>query len=252
MSLTNYGGGWISSLWFRGDLEGTQFAVDIPNMTVRISITSKGLDSLSGAFAENLGRTSATFFSGSFHCGVVAGQFPPPESFSCPIVPPEYFFYDPREGNLLLDVQIFAGNTTTNFCIGSQFGCIRPWFDVWDRPDDSVASVYSPNVGSSTGVVASTGLASDFGIFPNPHLVASQSTNVSDAITLSWPRFPQSFVLQRSPSLTSQANWQPVTSGIVTSPDGYVQTLIVPAQNGSELRTEYFRLVSPTKTPSQP
>jgi hypothetical protein len=241
MALTNYGHGWLDGFWFIGDRLGKSlFAFRIPSMQVTVSTTTRGPDNLSPVFEENTGTNQVTVFSGAFEGILVGGSTP---DFGFNIRFSKYYVYDPKSGNLLVDIRILAGNTSTNIC--DQFGrCIPPFFDA-ESADDSVASVYSPSVFSGTGSVQTIGLRTEVSLQFNSHLEITRTNSAFNSALLRWSTFPRSFVLQRATGLGAQPDWQPVTSEIETSPDGYIRMFTVFGPTNAGSFGQYFRLVSP-------
>src|SRR5437773_216873 len=100
------GGGYITALGYRLDsrCQGAE-GQTIPSFQIDLSTTSKGPDSLSPVFAENVGPDdmvvrgpSQVFLLG----GCASGM---PQSFTAFVSLDHPFFYNPRTGNLLLDIR---------------------------------------------------------------------------------------------------------------------------------------------------
>src|SRR5438034_2414348 len=54
--LTNFGGGWIKDIYFRGDGSGGNgWFASFPSVQFNLSTTARGPDNLSSVFAENVG-----------------------------------------------------------------------------------------------------------------------------------------------------------------------------------------------------
>src|SRR5947199_10878 len=70
--LTNFGGGWILGILFRGDRYA--WAVTFPSVQFNFSTTARGPDNLSSVFAENVGADDAVVFKGSLYAGAFAGM----------------------------------------------------------------------------------------------------------------------------------------------------------------------------------
>src|SRR2546422_337395 len=70
-SLTNYGGGWVAQIVFRGDAtNGTQVEVNM-KIQVNFSTTLRGPDQLSPVFADNVGADDTVVFSGNLQTEVL-------------------------------------------------------------------------------------------------------------------------------------------------------------------------------------
>src|SRR5262245_39192527 len=177
--LTNFGGGWVKNILFRGDAtNGTSFGVKIPNLKVNLSTTTRSPDELSTGFAENVGADDTTVFAGYLETAASGGHAPGPEPFSFLIPLTNLFFYDPTQGNLLLDIRVFQGNTNLS---------AAPRLDACIRTNDSVSSVLWADVNASTGLVQSVGLVTEFNVWPNPKLSIRQQ---SASVALIWPANP--------------------------------------------------------------
>lgn len=231
-ALTNYGGGWMSEILFRGDAtNGEGVSVKIPNLQVNLSTTQRGPDELSPAFAENIGADDKVVFSGYLQASGGGGHRAGPEAFSFWIHLSNLFFYNPAFGNLLLDMTILQGDTN-NAPIGN-------FLDACNTAGDSVSRVYWGSATASTGLVDTVGLVTWLSFWPNPRLVAQKDTN---SVALAWPANPNFFVLQSNANLSAQSQWQTVTEGIETVSNGYVKTFNVPLDSAG--KEAYFRLLS--------
>src|SRR5262249_43189347 len=155
---------------------GTGWSVSFPDVEVRISTTQRGPDQLSTVFDENVGADDTVVYSGPLTGTASGGQFWATNKFGLGFVFAHQFLYDPRIGNLLFDLRILTPNTNTQLC-NHEPSCWIPLMDAWDRTNDTVSSVYSSSVFSSTGVVQSLGLATVLLTWPNPQLLIDLSTN---------------------------------------------------------------------------
>jgi hypothetical protein len=187
-------GGWITDLFFRAEAHSCAFFATVSNVQIHLSTTQRPPDGLSPVFGENTGPDDTLVFSGSFTVGsesCMAGTEPfDPDHVALST----NFWYDPRAGNLLLDVTVFQGVS----------GLIPP-FDAVDIDGDSVSRVYAGSVNATSGTTDTIGLVTLFGIAPIPALIAYTATNY---IAIRWPTVPAGFVLQQSASLGSGALWQ--------------------------------------------
>ena len=237
--LRNFRGGWLSFIDFRGDgTNGTQRGVKIPGIQVNVSTSQRGPDELSEVFAGNIGTDDMVVFAGSLQTYIIGGNQGSPVSFSSFQIPfSKLFYYDPTAGNLLLDIRVTQGDTNPVIC--NIDVCTEPRIDAWNRTNDSVSRVLWGDVNSSTGVVDSVGLVTQFFFWPNPKLNIQLQTN---SVDLWWPANPTSFVFQTSQNLSPQTQWQSVTNDIVRS--NAINTYKVFLDSAGT--AAYFRLVSTT------
>lgn len=109
----------ITGLMFRPDvLGGDPFDATIPDIEIRLSTTAQAVDGLSLTFANNIGPDETTVFSGALSLSSAdTGPVLPavPKDFDINIVFDAGFTYDPLLGNLLLDIFVFDGASTTAF-----------------------------------------------------------------------------------------------------------------------------------------
>src|SRR5262249_55470181 len=122
----------------------------LPSVQVDLSTTAKGGDGLSTVFSENVGTDDAIVFP--------RGPLPLRGTYEAtdtiiPLSTP--FFYDPRAGNLLLDVRNFGGGMTS-------------YLRANNAPDDTVSSVWSLSVDAPNGLAESRGLVTVFNVTPVP------------------------------------------------------------------------------------
>ena len=235
--LSNFGGGWLFDVVFRGDAtNGTQTAPELPSMQLNVSTTQRGPDQLSSVFSDNVGPDDTIVRSGSFSSLLIGGHRQGPEGWGYLIgFSKKLFFYNPTTGNLLLDFRIFQGNTN---------GSIQPVFDAVNVTNDSVSRVLWGDVNSPTGLVETIGLPTQLFLWPNPKLSVQLRTN---SLVISWPypgplSAPLQTVLQSSPSLVPQAQWQAITTGIVMT--NFVSYYTIPLETAGA--AAYFRLLSTT------
>ena len=73
--LTNFGGGWIKDIFFRGDGSGGNgWFANFPSVQFNLSTTARGPDNLSSVFAENLGADDAVVLKSSLNVVVFGGR----------------------------------------------------------------------------------------------------------------------------------------------------------------------------------
>src|SRR2546421_554804 len=111
--LTNFGGGWLFDIVFRGDAtNGTQAGLEMPSVQVNVSTTQRGVDELRPVFSDNVGPDDTVVRSGRLSSLLIGGHDGGgPEEWVFLIGFSNIFFYNPTAGNLLLDVRVFQGNT---------------------------------------------------------------------------------------------------------------------------------------------
>ena len=127
-----------------------------------LSTTQKSPDGLSRAFAENIGpdqtlvlpRGNGTSFSGSSGGGVGPAPFFTRLQFAQP------FFYDPKAGNLLLDMRSYGAHY-------EQFVSVRP-LDAAREVGDGVSMVWVEDVDSPNGTLGTEGYIIRFEYTPVP------------------------------------------------------------------------------------
>lgn len=148
-------GGYIHGLRF--DIAdsvdgGRPFLATLPAIQINLSTTSRAVDGLSAVFSENVGADntvvlglSALTLSDSQRGGAdIIITFTTP------------FFYDPRAGNLLMDVFNFGGGVSSPFNGNSS-------------SSDTTSSVFSTgSVQDATGYVNTGGLVTVFTVTPIP------------------------------------------------------------------------------------
>jgi hypothetical protein len=158
----------ITGIDFRPDATfGSAFSNTIPSIQIDLSTTPSAVDALSLTFANNVGVDDVSVFPdgplslSSADTGPIGG----PEAFDIHIQFTTPFLYDPVSGNLLLDVRVFDGASTTQF-------------DAANSGSDAVSRVYTigNGVGSATANGAdSIGLVTQFD-FSDPTSVPEPSS----------------------------------------------------------------------------
>jgi len=148
------GSGTITEVRFRQDGGGSAFgATLISGVTITLSSSSNGPDTLSATFATNIGADVTTVFSGGLTLSSAASAaVPRPFDIVIPLQTP--FYFDATAGkNLLLDVTIPTCPTTTQF-------------DSENPSGDSVSRVFAGSSGAASGTADSFGLVTQFTISP--------------------------------------------------------------------------------------
>jgi hypothetical protein len=151
--------GWIRGLAFRVD--GSPggggmpfFGKTLPNVQINLSTTLRQPDSLTPVFADNVGFNDTIVRSGPLS---IQGSItsPGPNSFDIGIPLTTPFFYNPAQGNLLLEVRNFMGTSTSPF-------------DAVNTSGDSVSTLFASGADSTFGNVSTIGLVTWFTIDPVP------------------------------------------------------------------------------------
>ena len=226
------GGGWVYSILYRGDPFLTRsFGIAIPRIQLNLSTVTRSESELSGSFDENTGPDDAVALGPrSLTFAIVGGNG---QSGFAGFNLNHPFFYDPDQGNLLLDYRVYQGGPAVPLFLGGDR------LDAFDRLGDGVSSVFAYGQGLPTsGDVTSLGLATLFIIAPMPKITISlQSSNV----LLRYAYRPPGFILQQSAVLGSGASWQPVIGPAITNGAEKVVTLPLDVAT----RARFFRLVLP-------
>jgi hypothetical protein len=130
----------ISDITFREAFGSTAgIDVNLANVQIDLSTSSKSPDGLTSNFAANIGTDDSVVFSGPLHFY---------ETDGLKITLQKPFLYDPRRGNLLLDVRNFVTTGPPPFGFwGLQFE---------SQVGDTVSSVSALNVNSDTATSTST------------------------------------------------------------------------------------------------
>lgn len=157
------GGGYIATVSFRVDAtSGHSFMATIPTIQLSFSTTTRAADGLSAIFSENIGPDVFTVLGpGSVELsGAGGGGF---TGFHVSFIfDSNPFFYNPADGNLLLDFQIFDGlrnGTPPGIAI----------LDAFMVSGDGISSVYGSGATMpSSGLASTVGLATALRIIPVP------------------------------------------------------------------------------------
>jgi len=152
-------------MWLReNDTGGFGFAHG-PTIQINMSTTSKGPDSLSPVFVENVGLNETvvdtqTFIEGGFSSGVSPQPFATEFNFTQP------FSYDPKSGNLLVEIRNYGGFYMPGIGVASM--------DAVDLPNDGVSILVGDFPDSASGSFFSRGFVMrlDYNIVPEPSSLA--------------------------------------------------------------------------------
>ena len=226
-SISN--GGTILLIVFRknGDSSRTS-AQTISNLQVNLSTTEKRPDSLSLVFAENVGGDDTIVFGPGRRELVGSGGPDEPEIFDVFIGFRSTFFYDPRAGNLLLDIRNYSGSVSD----GELFR-----LDGHDATNDSISSIFGGSDRASQ--VSSFGFVTLFSTFPVPEVAIFLQ---SGTLLIRWAHRAGNYILEQSPAIGSGANWQPAGGTVGTN--GFYKEVTLPLDPNAGAR--FFRLVLPS------
>jgi hypothetical protein len=187
------GGEDITEILFRvgadaaARLDHGAFATTIPAIQFTLSTTSSSPDNLSSTFANNLGADAVTVYGvpgtgaplAVSSTGSATGN-PAPFDIAVQLTTP--FHYDPSKGNLLLEVDNYAGAASPT---GIQL-------DGTIASGDSISRVY--NFGSATAVTSNNldtqGVVTEFLAVPEPHTALLLATTLPAVLVLAAFRRP--------------------------------------------------------------
>lgn len=154
------GGAFITELRFRPDRSAGAGKVIVPELQINMSTTPKSPDSMDKFFKNNTGIDDTVVFeSGSTQFTYTVDRTHV-NSLSLVIPLPKPFFYQPINGNLLVDIQVFQTPV-------GQGGLARLVLDAQDKNSDSF-SILDGSPGNLMGFPASYGVVTEFGFVPVP------------------------------------------------------------------------------------
>jgi len=147
-------GAWIKEISFAVDSgTGPFFGTTLNDVQVNLSTTLREPDGLDPVFANNIGGDEITVYG--------RGPLTLPGSLMLHVV--EFhtpFFYDPGEGNLLLDIWNYEGYVSDP--------TTRPQYFAHIEMGDSVSSVVGINADDAVGFAATGGVVTRFTFTPVP------------------------------------------------------------------------------------
>jgi len=232
-SLLGTNGGYINFVAFRGGSNNTTFNYA---MTVSLSSTPLAYNALQNSFMANIGPDNAAVYSSNWTMGV----FPPGNSplqfqFVIPFSPP--FFYNPTNGNLLLDILI-TNYVSTLSGLGpaslSSDGTF-PNYPLMCRVF-GYGNQFSP-APTNGAIYQSSGLVTEFGVTPiiSPSYRIGKftvlGTNVICGSTNGAPGVV--YTLLTSTNLAT-ANWVPITSNVFDTNGSFLFTNRVATNSDQE------------------
>lgn len=149
---------FVIQIAFRGDaFVGRDYATTLTGVEAHLSTTSKAVDSLSPVFDLNVGPDDKIVVGGAPIFIGGSGGHGNLEAWSLIFdFRSNPFPYNPAAGNLLLDIKVFTGASTSPF-------------DAVDATGDTVSSVFAyGNPMPTSGQTSSLGLATFLGVRPVP------------------------------------------------------------------------------------
>ncbi len=147
-------GAWqITQLSFSANFNGETYT--LPNVQINLSTTTKAIDGLSMAFAENIGSDNQVVYSGPLQLSA-----PTTAQFNFHIRLQDSFLYDPTAGNLLLEVMNFETHAPISFP--------EPAFGGTRTLGDSTSLAVAFDVSSPTALLGSGGLWTRFTVTEVP------------------------------------------------------------------------------------
>jgi hypothetical protein len=171
----------------------------MPRLQVNLSTTAKAPDELSLIYTENVGPDETIVFGPAPRNMTTVPQLGWPDSLILPLTRP--FFYNPRNGNLLLDIFNYEGSVREGGVL-----------DATEKTGDSVSTMFG-YVLADKGVATSTvGETTRFEIVqapPPPTLAIKRSSQIA---ILRWPTNAVDFVLESTGALTASNRWAAVTN----------------------------------------
>ena len=136
---------------------------------MNLSVTSKTPDALSPIFAENIGQDDTVVFGRGAITVEVFARTSPSQATTFNVFFERPFYYNPSNGNLLLDVRNYAG---ASLLFAQEVG--KPALDAVNQSGDGVSRVYANSVSATTADASDTsGLVTRFyfDIIPEPSCI---------------------------------------------------------------------------------
>ena len=200
---SEFGGkaGYIRGIGFRCDGPGEDAGIVSSNLQVSFSTTTATSVTLSRIFAQNIGPDEALFWGPrEVSLGLHRSPFGPPHSFSAALAADQPFYYDSRNGNLLLEIKNFAGYQTWRVSV-----------DAHTHTSDGaqIRSVYARDVNAVEGSNPQSGFVMAIYLdIPPPSLLVERLA--ANYFQIKWRSSYTNFVLQSTTNLVLP-NWQAVS-----------------------------------------
>jgi hypothetical protein len=153
-STISAGGGMITSIAF-GFADPAARGGGVSNIQINLSTTFKAVDGLSTTFAQNVGNDDKQVF------GPRAIEWYTNTGFAAHFELASPFFYDPKKGNLLMDMRVFQSGFPY-----MGMGTMAMWAS--DFVTDNASRVSSFNVNDATGSADTIALVTQFNVSPIP------------------------------------------------------------------------------------
>ena len=151
-------GSWITGLFWVSEPASSQGAwgAELPSTEISLGVTPLEPDHLSTDFAQNLGTNLTTVFSrGPLVLDSGGRNSAVDVKFQTP------FFYNPSEGNLLLEIK----NYEPTCCFGIPQQSVGA-LDAYNVAGDEISRVYTYDVNAATGFADTLGLTTYFVFAP--------------------------------------------------------------------------------------
>jgi hypothetical protein len=193
----------------------------------------RAVDGLDTNFSSNLGPDNKRVFSGLYTLNAVSGSLPQPLPFDVVIPLQSGFFYNPTNGNLLLDLTI--SDTS-----GTEYA--EPFVDEVDGSGDSVSRAHRDPFDTHTWL-DTIGAITEFGVTPvvapKPQISSVVLSDTNLIATGNGGAWGLVYCVLTSTNLfQSMRNWFPVSTNAFDTAGNFVFT------NGvdSTLPQQFFRL----------
>lgn len=144
--------GLITQIRFRPDASaGSAFSATLPNVQIALSVTSASALTLSPTYADNFGSSQTTVYSGALALSSsFTGPSDGPKDFDVIVNLQTPFFYNPANGNLLMEVKNFVPVTTTPFDAVSSTAVVNRVFNLDNNPNATSGIVFNGIAGLVT------------------------------------------------------------------------------------------------------
>jgi len=193
-------GGYITAIQFRPDCMINRGSAVLTNTLVKLSTTPKQPDQLSAVFAENIGTNETTVYAPKTF-GAGASGSACPAAFDDYLVLDSPFFYNPAQGNLLMEVRFNGASYSASFDFRLVFA-----FDAVNSTNDAVSRIFARSADATVATQVDTvGLVTLFEFHPVPSLTNSLTTN---AVVITWPVQPTNFLLYWADRLATNDTFQ--------------------------------------------
>jgi hypothetical protein len=208
-SLLSTNGGTINSIAFRGYAPWPRIVYSV---TLYLSTTTRAVDGLSTNMSSNVGPDNTRVFSGLYTLSAVTGSFPQPLPFGVVIPLQSGFFYNPTNGNLLLNLTI-SDTPATEFA--------QPFVDDVASSGDSVSRAHRDPFDTHTWL-DSYGAVTEFGVTPvvapKPQISSVQLSGTNVMAAGSGGAWGLVYCVLTSTNLAAPvANWMPVSTNAFDS-----------------------------------